>query len=96
MASAPPALDTVVEALLANRVGTDEIRARAPLAEGLYAWWAPPAILPELVGPAHSTVPDLRLLYVGLATKLRSRLASNYLRRSQLDAAPHSRRPPAR
>jgi hypothetical protein len=82
MASAPPALDTVVDALLANPVGTDEIRARAPLAPGLYAWWAPPAILPELVGPAHSTVPDLRLLYVGLATKLRSRLASNHLRRS--------------
>jgi hypothetical protein len=90
MASAPPALDTVVDALLANPVGTDEIRARAPLAPGLYAWWAPPAILPELVGPAHSTVPDLRLLYVGLATKLRSRLASNHLRRSGSSTLPRT------
>lgn len=82
MASAPAALDTVVEALLANPVNTNEVRTQAPSAPGLYAWWAPPAILPELVGPAHPTVPDLRLLYVGLATKLRSRLASNHLRRS--------------
>ncbi|GAA4851598.1 GIY-YIG nuclease family protein [Pseudonocardia benzenivorans] len=82
MASAPPALDTVVEVLLANPVTTHEVRTQAPSAPGLYAWWAPLAILPELVGPAHPAVPDLRLLYVGLATKLRSRLVSNHLRRS--------------
>jgi hypothetical protein len=82
MASAPPALDTVVDALLANPVRTDEVRTQAPAVPGLYAWWAPPAILPERVGPAHPTVLDLRLLYVGLATKLRSRLVSNHLRRS--------------
>ncbi|MBW0093809.1 GIY-YIG nuclease family protein [Pseudonocardia sp. KRD-184] len=82
MASAPPALDTVVDALLADPISTDEIRTQAPSAPGLYAWWAPPAILPKLVGPAHPAVPDVRLLYVGLATKLRSRLVSNHLRRS--------------
>jgi hypothetical protein len=82
MAPAPPALDTVVDALLANPVSTGDIRTQTPLAPGLYAWWASPAILPELAGAAHPTVPDLRLLYVGLATKLRSRLASNHLRRS--------------
>ena len=81
MASASSALD-VVDELLAHPVRTDEIPAKAPAAPGLYAWWAPPAILPELAGPAHPTVPDLRLLYVGLATKLRARLASNHLRRS--------------
>jgi hypothetical protein len=82
MASAPPVLDAVVDELLANSVRTDEVRTQAPAAPGLYAWWAPPAILPELVGAAHPTVPNLRLLYIGLATKLRSRLASNHLRRS--------------
>jgi hypothetical protein len=82
MASAPPALDTVVDTLLANPVRTDEVRTLAPSAPGLYAWWAPPAILPELGGPTRSTTPGLRLLYVGLATKLRSRLTSNHLRRS--------------
>ncbi|MFR9801725.1 GIY-YIG nuclease family protein [Pseudonocardia sp. RS010] len=82
MASAPPALDAVVDELLARPVRTDEVRTQVPAAPGLYAWWAPPAILPELVGPAHPAEPDLRLLYVGLATKLRSRLASNHLRRS--------------
>lgn len=82
MLSAHPPIDSVVDELLANPVRTDEVRTQAPSAPGLYAWWAPPAILPELVGPAHSTVADLRLLYVGLATKLRSRLASNHLRQS--------------
>lgn len=82
MASAPPAFDAVVDELLARPVRTHEVRTQAPAASGLYAWWAPPVILPELVGPAHPTEPDLRLLYVGLATKLRSRLASNHLRRS--------------
>lgn len=83
MASAPPTLDAVVDELLARPIRTDEVRTQAPAAPGLYAWWAPPAILPELVGDAHPTEPDLRLLYVGLATKLRSRLASNHLRRSR-------------
>ncbi|MFC7660122.1 GIY-YIG nuclease family protein [Pseudonocardia benzenivorans] len=34
------------------------------------------------MGPAHPTQSDLRPLYIGLATKLRSRLGSNHLRRS--------------
>jgi hypothetical protein len=82
MSTALPPIRSVVDELLAPPLRTEEVRTQAPSAPGLYAWWAPPAILPELVGPAHSPVPDLRLLYVGLATKLRSRLASNHLRRS--------------
>lgn len=81
MASAPSAAD-IVEVLFADPVGTEEIRTRTPSAPGLYAWWASPAVLPDLVGRAHPTVQDLRLLYIGLAAKLRSRLASNHLRRS--------------
>ena len=34
------------------------------------------------MGPLHPSVPDLRLLYVGIATKLRSPLASNHLGRT--------------
>jgi hypothetical protein len=82
MASASPDLDAVVDELLAHPVRADEVRTKAPAAPGLYAWWALPVLLPKLAGSAHPTVPDLRLLYVGLATKLRSRLASNHLRRS--------------
>lgn len=82
MAPADPDVDRVVDALFADAVGPDQVRTRAPSAPGLYAWWAPPDVLPEFVGPAHPAAPGLRLLYVGLATKLRSRLASNHLRRS--------------
>ena len=39
-------------------------------------------MLPRWSGPPHPTIPALRLLYVGIATKLRSRLASNHLGRT--------------
>lgn len=82
MSSAPSPIAAVIDALVDNPVRTEEVRALAPSAPGLYAWWAPAAILPALPGLPHPTVPGLRLLYVGLATKLRARLASNHLRRS--------------
>jgi hypothetical protein len=82
MTSARSALDAVVDELLANPVSTADVSTQAPATSGLYAWWAPPLVLPELIGPTHPTQSDLRLLYIGLATKLRSRLASNHLRRS--------------
>ncbi|MFE9171186.1 GIY-YIG nuclease family protein [Streptomyces kebangsaanensis] len=53
-----------------------------PRTAGLYAWWAAPDVLPSFPGPANSTDPGLRLLYVGKATRLRSRITSNHLRRS--------------
>ena len=81
MTHGPPASD-VVDALLVDAIGTDDIRTLIPPRPGLYAWWGPPAILPELIGPAHPTKSGLRLLYVGLTTKLRSRQTSNHLRRS--------------
>ncbi len=39
-------------------------------------------MLPALSGPPHPSAPDLRLLYIGIATELRSRLASNHLGRT--------------
>lgn len=59
-----------------------DVRARVPAASGLFAWWASPAVLSALLGPPHRSIPDLRLLYIGIATKLRSRLASNHLGRT--------------
>lgn len=82
MSSDHAGLWAIIDALLANPVHTSEVRKLVPAAPGLYAWWAAPTTLPELDGPAHPTVPDTRLLYVGLATKLRSRIASNHLRHS--------------
>ena len=75
-------LDEIIARLVAEPVSPTEVPTRTPAASGLYAWWASPAVLPTLAGPPHPRLPDLRLLYVGLATKLRSRLASNHLRRS--------------
>jgi hypothetical protein len=77
----PASTDAVTAELLAAPVGADDVRTLAPAAPGLYAWWASPDVLPTLTGPAHPSTPGLRLLYVGIATKLRSRLASNHLGR---------------
>jgi hypothetical protein len=49
---------------------------------GVYAWWAPPSVLPDLPGPSNDSVPSLRLLYLGRATSLRGRILRNHLRRS--------------
>lgn len=75
-------LDEIIGRLVAEPTRPSEVRTRAPAAAGLYAWWAPPDVLPALNGPTHPRLPDLRLLYVGIATGLRSRLAANHLRRS--------------
>jgi hypothetical protein len=49
---------------------------------GLYAWWAAPAVFPELIGVDHDDDPTLRLLYLGRATSLRGRILRTDLRRS--------------
>ncbi|MGV9889776.1 GIY-YIG nuclease family protein [Streptomyces sp. NPDC003395] len=53
-----------------------------PRTAGLYAWWAPPSVLRSFPGPANSADPGRRLLFLGKATRLRSRITSNHLRRS--------------
>ena len=77
-----PGADDVVAGLLADPISPADVRSRVPAASGLYAWWADPEVLPALSGPPHPAIPDLRLLYVGIATRLRSRLASNHLGRT--------------
>jgi hypothetical protein len=75
-------LDEIIAKLVTELVSPAEARTRAPAIAGLYAWWASPEVLPALAGPMHPRLGNLRLLYVGIATRLRSRLASNHLRRS--------------
>lgn len=82
MTAAPPDLENVIRDLLADPVNAAEVRTRAPATGGLYAWWAAPRVLPALAGPSHPSIGNLRLLYVGIAMKLRSRLLSNHMRRS--------------
>jgi hypothetical protein len=65
-------IDAVIDELLANPIGAADVRVDVPASPGLYAWWADPVVFPHLAGAPHPTVPDLRLLYVGIASKLRS------------------------
>jgi hypothetical protein len=75
-------IDTVIADLVAGPISPSEIAARVPTSSGLYAWWGLPEVLPDLHGPAHPSEPELRLLYVGIASRLRSRLGSNHMKRS--------------
>ncbi|MGW3252473.1 GIY-YIG nuclease family protein [Streptomyces fungicidicus] len=62
---------------------TLERAARAlPMTAGVYAWWAPPEVLDFFPGPVNTGDADLRLLYLGKARWLRSRVAYNHLKDS--------------
>ena len=55
-----------------------------PAEPGLYAWWAPAAVFPDLPGQPNSSSPELRLLYLGITTRpLRKRITSEHLARSR-------------
>jgi hypothetical protein len=82
MPTEPPSIDAVNAELLTAPVGAGDVCTLAPAVPGLYAWWASPHVLPALTGPAHPSSLGLWLLYVGIATKLRTRLASNHRGRS--------------
>ncbi|MFC6567099.1 GIY-YIG nuclease family protein [Actinoplanes utahensis] len=68
LAGVPAALDVAVKGLSRS--------------SGVYAWWAAPAVFPDLPGLPNEKVPSLRLLYLGRATNLRGRILRNHLRRS--------------
>lgn len=70
------------EALFTSPRSLSEAAAALPRTAGLYAWWAPPSVLPSFPGPVNPADPGRRLLYLGKATRLRSRITSNHLRRS--------------
>ncbi len=75
-------VDAVIADLMKPPIVPNEIAAQVPREPGLYAWWAHPTSLPAMPGLAHPDDPGLRLLYVGLATSLRSRLGQNHMRRT--------------
>ncbi|WP_026151710.1 GIY-YIG nuclease family protein [Streptomyces prunicolor] len=56
--------------------------AALPITAGLYAWWAPPEVLAPFGGPVNESDPGQRLLYLGKAKRLRTRIISNHLRDS--------------
>ena len=62
--------------------GLDVAVKRLSRGSGVYAWWAPPSVLPGLPGSPNGKAPELRLLYLGRATSLRGRILRNHLRRS--------------
>ncbi|MGH3788512.1 MAG: GIY-YIG nuclease family protein [Pseudonocardiaceae bacterium] len=75
-------VDEVIAALQTPLRTIDDAVALLPQAKGLYAWWAPTNVLPHLPGPPFPTDTFIRLLYVGLATNLRTRITHSHLRRS--------------
>jgi hypothetical protein len=76
------ALRQVTAALLATPRALDAASTALPRTSGLYAWWAPPSVLATFSGPANSGDPGRRLLYLGKATRLRTRITGNHLRHS--------------
>ena len=70
----------VARGLRVPPVDSDEASEQIPRASGLYAWWAPPGALPDVIGPAHPHVDGLALLYIGLAKNLRARVVGDHLR----------------
>ncbi|MEW2249493.1 GIY-YIG nuclease family protein [Streptomyces sp. NPDC006975] len=78
--------DATVQQATADLLSTPHPLSRAtialPTTAGVYAWWAPPEILTSFPGPVNSFDPGRRLLYLGKASRLRSRVASNHLRDS--------------
>ena len=68
--------------LCARPATPDTASAALSRASGVYAWWARPAIFPDLPGMPNDADPSVRLLYVGRASSLRGRIPRNDLRRS--------------
>ena len=79
----PDLLEAVTADLDSLPVALDDVAKRLPRATGLYAWGgAAPTVLAGFAGPPNGTDPGLRLLYLGIAKNLRSRITRNHLTRS--------------
>ncbi|MDX3225497.1 GIY-YIG nuclease family protein [Streptomyces sp. ME19-01-6] len=78
--------DATVQRATANLLSAPHPLGRAaaalPTTAGVYAWWAPPETLASFPGPVNTGDAGQRLLYLGKAGRLRSRVASNHLRDS--------------
>ncbi|MCX5122006.1 GIY-YIG nuclease family protein [Micromonospora sp. NBC_00362] len=78
----PSALNAVIAGLNEAPTSITDAVPLLPRTAGVYAWWAEPEVLPGLSGPANDADPDVRLLYLGIASNLRNRIARNHLARS--------------
>lgn len=83
---APMLDDATVQRATADLLSAPQPLGRAagalPTTAGVYAWWAPPEILAPFPGPINTGDAGRRLLYLGKAGRLRSRIVSNHLRES--------------
>ncbi len=75
-------VDAALRLLSGPPVALDVAVKRLARGSGVYAWWAPPSVLPDLPGPPNDSDPSRRMLYLGRATSLRGRILRNHLRRS--------------
>jgi len=76
------ALDQITRELCRQPSDLTDV-ATLPAGPGLYAWWAPSVVFPDLPGQPNSSSPELRLLYLGITTRpLRKRIISEHLARS--------------
>ncbi|MEV6515868.1 GIY-YIG nuclease family protein [Micromonospora chalcea] len=75
-------VDEALRLLSGPPVALDVAVKRLARGSGVYAWWAPPSVLPDLPGPPNDSDPSRRMLYLGRATSLRGRILRNHLRRS--------------
>ncbi|MEV4523119.1 GIY-YIG nuclease family protein [Micromonospora tulbaghiae] len=75
-------VDEALRLLSGPPVALDVAVKRLARGSGVYAWWAPPSVPPDLPGPPNDSDPSWRMLYLGRATSLRGRILRNHLRRS--------------
>lgn len=78
----PDILQAVTDGLNSGPIPLADAVQFLPRTAGIYAWWAEPKVFANLPGLANKTDPSIRLLYLGIATSLRGRIASNHLARS--------------
>ena len=74
--------DQALRLLCGRPFDLDAAARRVGRGSGVYAWWAPPSVFPELPGPEQPIDESLRLLYIGRATSLRGRIVRTHLRQS--------------
>lgn len=74
--------DNALRLLCGRPFTVDAGAKRVGRGSGVYAWWAPYPVFPDLPGPVQPHDASLRLLYIGRATSLRGRIVRNHLRRS--------------
>ncbi|WP_328934962.1 MULTISPECIES: GIY-YIG nuclease family protein [unclassified Streptomyces] len=76
---------TVLQAAADPHAKPHDLRAAVaalPITTGLYAWWAAPEAVATVGGPANESSPGQRLLWLGKAKRLRTRIVPNHIRDS--------------